>query len=158
MLYNLIFETFKLVSRLPSQFVARFSNTELVVILVCMLSMSLNVFLSIRAKWKKSPPRPENDDWQGIWKGLGRILEAWGPAMPWDFTLEHLWDPGKLSQYLSQGWCGIDRSKEVRLIWGLTCAYRALYNTVLERESFRVEVQDKGEIFKSDLISHNRHQ
>ena len=27
---------------------------------------------------------------------------------------------------------------------GLACAYRALYNTVLERESFRAEVQAKG--------------
>lgn len=144
MLHNLNFETFKPVSRLPSQFVAHFLNTKSVLILVCMLSISLNVFLFIRAKWKKSPPRPENDDWQGIWKGLGRILEAWGPAMPWDFTLEHLWDPEKLSQHLSQGQCGLDRSKEARLIWGLACAYRALYSTALERKSFRAEVQTKG--------------
>ncbi len=259
-LYNLNFETFNPVSRLPSQFVECFSNTESVLILVCMLSMSSNVFLSIRAKWKKSPPRSENADWQGIWRGLGRIsevwgpamswdftlellilvcmlsmssnvflsirakwkkspprsenadwqgiwrglgrisevwgpamswdftlehlwdpeklsqhlsqgqcgldrskearliwglgqgiwrglgkiLEVWGPAMSWDFTLEHLWDPEKLSQYLSQAWCGLDRSKEVQLIWGLACAYRALYNTILERESFRAEVQAKG--------------
>ncbi len=113
-------------------------------ILVCMLSISLNVFLFIRAKWKKPPPRPENDDWQGIWKGLRRILEPWGPAVPWDFTPEHLWDPEKLSQHLSQGQCGLDRSKEARLIWGLACAYRALYSTVLERDSFRAEVQAEG--------------
>ena len=144
MLYNLNVETFKPVSRLPSQFVARFSNTELVLVLVCMLSVSLNVFLSIGAKWKKSPPRPENDDWQGIWKGLGRILEAWGAAMSWDFSLEHLWDPEKLSQHLSRGWCDLDRSNEVRLIWGLACASCALYDTILERESFRAEVQAKG--------------
>ena len=143
MLYNLIFETFEPVSRLPSQFVERFSNTKSVLILVCVLSISLNILLFIHAKWKK-PPRPENDDRQGIWKGLGRILEAWGPAIPWDFTLEHLWDPEKLSQHLSQGRCGLDRSKEVRLIWGLACAYRALYSIVLERDSFRAEVQAKG--------------
>ena len=134
MWYNLNFETFEPVSRLPSQFVKRFSNTESVLILVCMLSISLYGFLFICAKWKKPPPRPENDDWQGIWKGLGRTLEAWGPAIPWDFTLEHLWDPEKLSQHLSQGGCGLDRSKEVRLIWGLACAYCALYSTILERE------------------------
>ena len=64
--------------------------------------------------------------------------------MSWDFTLVYLWDPEKLSQHLSQGWCGLDRSKEVRLIWGLACAYRALYNTILARESFRAEVQAKG--------------
>ena len=106
MWYNLNFETFEPVSRLPSQFVERFSNTESVLIFSCILSISLNIFLFIRAKWKEPPPRPENDDWQGIWKGLGRILEAWGPAIPWDFTLEHLWDPEKLSQHLSQGRCG----------------------------------------------------
>ena len=82
MLYNSNFETFKPVSRIPSQFVASFSNTKPVLILVCILSISLNVFLFIRAKWKKPPPRPENDDWQGLWKGLGRILEAWGSAVP----------------------------------------------------------------------------
>ncbi len=64
--------------------------------------------------------------------------------MPWDFTSEHLWDPEKLSQHLSQGQCGLDRSKEARLIWGLACAYHALYNTILERESFQDEVQAKG--------------
>jgi len=157
MLYNLIFETFKLVSRLPSQFVAHFSNTELVVILVCMLSMSLNVFLSICAKWKKSPTRPQNADWQGIWSGLGKILEVWGPTMSWDFTLEQLWDPEKLSQHLSQIWCSLDRSKEVRFMWDLACAYCALYNTILERVS-KLRYKPKGEIFKSNLISHRRHQ
>ena len=144
MWYNLNFETFEPVSRLPSQFVERFSNTESVLIFSCILSISLNIFLFIRAKWKEPPPRPENDDWQGIWKGLGRILEPWGPAVPWDFTPEHLWDPEKLSQHLSQGQCGLDRSKEARLIWGLACAYRALYSTVLERDSFRAEVQAEG--------------
>ena len=143
MLYNLDFETFEPVCRLPSQFVERFSNTKSVLILVCVLSISLNVLLFICAKWKK-PPRRENDDRQGTRKGLGLILEAWRPAIPWDFTLEHLRDPEKLSQHLSQGRCGLDRSKEVRLIWGLACAYRALYSIVLERESFRAEVQAKG--------------
>ena len=59
-----------------------------------MLSISLNVFL-YRRKWKEPPPKPENADWQGIWRGLGNILEAWGPAVSWNFTLEHLWDPKK---------------------------------------------------------------
>jgi len=144
---------FKPVSRFSFQFVACFSNAELVLILACMLSISLNVFLSIRAMWKKSPPKLENADWQGIWRGLGKILEVWGPAMSWDFTLEHLWDPEKLSQYLSQAWCGLDRSKEVRLIWGLACAYHALYNSILERERVsELRFKPKGEIpkFESD--------
>ena len=121
-----------------------FSTAELELILLCMLSISLNVFFSICVMWKKSPPKPENADWQGTWRGLGEILEAWGPEMSWHSTLEHLWDPRKRSQYLSQGWCGSDRSKEVRLIWGLACAYRALCNTILERESFQAEVEAKG--------------
>ena len=97
MLDSLNFETFKPVSRLPSQFVTLFSNAELVLTLVFMLSITFNVFLSIHARWKKSPPKPEHADWQGIWRGLGKILEAWGPAMSWDFTLEHLWDPDRKS-------------------------------------------------------------
>lgn len=154
MWYNLNFDTyipdaianftntmmFKPVSRLSSQFATRFLSAELVtmlvIILVCILSVSLNMLLSICVMWKESPPKPENADWQGIWRDLGKILEAWGPKMSWDFTLEHLWDPEKLSQYLSQGWCGLHRSKEVRLIWGLACAYHALYNTILERDCF----------------------
>ena len=63
--------------------------------------------------WKKSPPKPENADWQGIWRGSGKISEVWGTTVLWDFTLEHLWDPERLSQYVSQGWCSLDRSKEV---------------------------------------------
>ena len=79
-----------------------------------------------------------------IWRGLGKILKGRGPLVSWDFTLEHLWDPEKLSKYLSKGWCSLERSEEERLIWGLACAYRALYNTILERESFLAEVQAKG--------------
>ncbi|XP_048786349.1 uncharacterized protein LOC125686424 [Lagopus muta] len=135
---------FRPVSGFSSRFVKRFLNPELIVMLVCVSSILLNVFF-ICNKGKESSPKLENDDWQGIWRGLGKVLEAWGPAVSWDFTLEHLWDPEKLSQYLSQGLCGLHKSKEVQLIWGLACAYRALYNTIRERESFRAEVQAKGE-------------
>lgn len=131
---------FKLVSRLSSQFLTHFWNAEL----VSVLSISLNVFLSIYLMWKKSSPKPENAEWQGIWRGLGKTLEAWRPAVSWDFTLEHLWYPEKLSECLSQGWCGLGRSKEAHLIWGLAHAYRALYNTLLERENFQTEIQTIG--------------
>ena len=140
---------FRPVSGLSSPFVTRFSNAELMLIfvgiLVCMLSISLNILLSIRVMWKETPPNPENADWQGIWRGLGKILEAWGAAMSWDFTLEHLWDPKKPSPVFEPGTCGFCRSRKVQLIWGLACAYHALCNTILERESFRAEVQAKGE-------------
>ena len=75
--------------------------------------------------------------------------------MSWDFTLEHVWDPEKLSEYLSQGWCGLGRSEEERLIWGLACAYRAQYNTILEKESFQAEIQTKG---GSLQVKHDRSQ
>ncbi|XP_031448717.1 uncharacterized protein LOC116228742 [Phasianus colchicus] len=146
---------FRPVSRLSSQFIRRFSNTMLTFVGVALfISISLNVFQYRHGKRKESPPKPDNADWQGIWRGLGKILEAWGPTMSWDFTLEHLWDPEKLSQYLSQAQCSLHKSKEVQLIWGLACAYRALHNTILERESFRTEVQAKGENLqvKSDQL------
>ena len=40
-----------------------------------MLSISLNVFLLIIMciMWRKLSPEPKNDEWQGIWKGLGKI-------------------------------------------------------------------------------------
>ena len=144
---------FRPVSGFSSRFDKRFSNLELILMLVCMSLILLNVLRRIFNK--ESPPKLENDDWQGIWRGLGKVLEAWGPAVSWDFTLEHLWDPEKLSQYLSQGLCGLHKSKEVQLIWGLACAYRALYNTILERESFRAEVQAKGE---NPQVKSNRSQ
>ena len=46
MLYTLNFDTFEPVSRFSSQFVAHFSNAELVLILACRLSVSLNVLFS----------------------------------------------------------------------------------------------------------------
>ena len=143
--------TFRPVSRLPYRFVRRFSNFELILMGALLFSWIVIIFLY---KGKESPPEPESADWQGIWRGLGKILKARGPAVSWDFTLEHLWDPEKLSQYLSQGQRGLHNSKEVQLIWGLACAYRALYNTILERESFRAEVQAKVENLqvKSDQL------
>ena len=85
----------------------------------CVINLSECIYFL----WKKCPPKPENADWQGIWRGLGKILETWGPPGSWDFTFEHLWDPEKLSKCLSQGWRSLGRSEEVRLIWGMTCVY-----------------------------------
>jgi len=123
---------FRLVSMLSSQFLMHVWDAGLGTV----LSVSMNVFSAMVTYiiWRKLCPKPENADWQGIWRSLGKRLEAWGPLVSWDFTLEHLWDPEKLSQYLSQGWCSLGRSKEVQLIWGLACAYRTLCNTLLERE------------------------
>ena len=54
--------------------------------------------------------------------------------MSWNFTPEHLKDPESLNRYLRQGCCGSGRSEEAQMIWGLANAYRALYNTIPERE------------------------
>ena len=81
---------FRPVSRLSSRFIRCFLNTELMLMFVgvaLFISISLNVFLYRRGKWKESPPKPENADWQGIWRGLGKILGAWRPAGSWDFIL-----------------------------------------------------------------------
>ena len=60
---------FKPVSRLSSQFFMHFWNAELVITFMLMFPVSLNVFLSVHVMWKKSSPKPENVDWQGIWRG-----------------------------------------------------------------------------------------
>jgi len=54
---------FKPVSRLSSQFFTYFWNVNIVIMVVCRLSISLNVFLFIYVMWKKSSPKPENIDW-----------------------------------------------------------------------------------------------
>ena len=90
--------------------------------------------------WRKFFPKSEDVEWWGIWRGLGKRLEVLGPLVSWDFTLEHLWDPEKQSKYLSKGWCSSERSGEEQLIWGLACAYRALYSAIPERESFQIEI------------------
>ena len=112
---------FGLVSRCSSQFLMHVWDAGLGTV----LSVSLNVYSAIvfYIMWRKFFPKPENMEWQGICRGLGKRLEVWGPLVSWDFTLEHLWDPEKLSKYLSKGWCSLERSEEERLIWGLACAY-----------------------------------
>ncbi|XP_021239577.1 uncharacterized protein LOC110391946 [Numida meleagris] len=64
------------VSRFSSQFLTPFWNPEL----MDLISIALNVFLLmiIYIIWRKLSPKPENAEWQGIWRGLGNVLEAWG--------------------------------------------------------------------------------
>ena len=79
---------FGLVSRCSSQFLRHVQGASLGTV----LSVSLHVFsaIIIYIMWRKLSPKPENVEWQGIWRGLGKRLEAWGPPVSWDFTLEHL--------------------------------------------------------------------
>ena len=55
----------------------------------------------------------------------------WMPLMSSSCTPEHLQDPENLSRYLRQGCCSSGRSEETRIMWGLSYACQALYNTVL---------------------------
>ena len=108
---------FGLVFRCSSQFLMHVWDAGLGTV----LSVSLNVFSAIvfYIMWRKLFPKPENVECQGIWRGLGKRLEVWGPPVSWDFTLEHLWDLEKLSEYLSMGCCSSERSEGEWLIWGL---------------------------------------
>ena len=54
--------------------------------------------------------------------------------MSWNFTPEHLKDPESLNRDLRRGCCGLGRSEEAQMIWGMVNAYRALFNTIPERE------------------------
>ena len=107
------------------------------------LSISLNALFAIviisLSIWnycilKKSPPKPENTEWQGVWRALGETVERWTCSVSWNFTPEHRKDPESLNRYLRQRCCGLGRSEEAQMIWGLANAYRALFNTIPERE------------------------
>lgn len=75
---------FRLLSRFSSQFLMHVWNADS----GTMLSITLNVFLTmiICSRWRKLFPKPENAEWQGIWRGLGKILEVWGSLVSWDFN------------------------------------------------------------------------
>lgn len=130
---------FRLVSRYSSQFFKHFWNAESMTV----LSIFLNVFLFIYFIWRNPSQKRENAQWQGTWRSLEKILEAWGLPVSWDFTREHLWNPENVCKYLSQGCCDLGRPEEKQLIWGLACAYQALYNTLLERQSFWAKIWAK---------------
>jgi len=77
--------------------------------------------------------------------------------VPWDFTLEQLWDPEKRSKYLRPGWCGLGRPEE-----GLFGAQLVLIklSTILfwtERVS-ELRFEPEGEVSKPNLTDHRRHQ
>ena len=86
-------------------------------------------------KCQREPtPKPENTEWQGVWRDLGEFLERWTSSVSWDFTPEHLENLENLSGFLRQGCHDSGRSEEAQMIRGLANAYRALFNTILERE------------------------
>jgi len=68
---------FRPVSRFSSQFLMCVCKASA----GTMLSISLNVFLLIIIciMRRKLFPKPKNAEWKGIWRGLGKILDVWGP-------------------------------------------------------------------------------
>lgn len=130
---------FKQAPSLSLESFMRFLNAHPMIMMI-MLSVSLNVLFIISLNiciyhiLRKPSPKPENTEWQGAWRVLGETLERWPSSLSWDFTPEHLQDPESLGRYLRQGCCGSDWSEEAQIIWGLAYAYRAVFNTIPERE------------------------
>ena len=113
-------------------------NAQLTTLLISLNALFVIVIISLGI-WnysilKKSRPKPENTEWQGVWRDLGETLERWTCSVSWNFTPEHLKDPESLNRYLRQRCCGLGRCEEAQMIWGLANAYRALFNTIPERE------------------------
>ncbi|XP_021236236.1 uncharacterized protein LOC110389699 [Numida meleagris] len=113
-----------------------------------MLSISLNALLIILVIslsiyfLRKPSPKPEDTEWQGVWRKLGETLERWESPVSWNFTPEHMEDPESLSEYLRQRCDSFGESEEAQIIWGLAHAYRALFNTIPERErQFETKIQ-----------------
>jgi len=75
---------------------------------VIMLRISLRVLLIISLSiciyniLRKPSPKPENTEWQGVWRDLGETLERQASLVSWNFTPEHLQDPESLNRYLRQ--------------------------------------------------------
>ncbi len=93
---------------------------------IVIISLSICIFNIM----KKPSPKPENTEWQGAWRGMGETLEKWTCLVSWNFTPKHLKDPESLNRYLRQGCCGLGRSEEAQMIWGLANAYRVLFSTM----------------------------
>ena len=145
---------FKQVSSLSFEFFMRIFNAHLITLLISVnVLLTISLIISIYYILRKSAPKPVNTEWQGMWRGLGETLERWKSSVSWNFTPEHLKDPENLNRYLRQECRGSGRSEEAQIIWGLANAYRALFNTILERErvceiekeSLRETVQNERE-------------
>ena len=145
---------FKQVSSLSFEFFMRIFNAHLITLLISVnVLLTISLIISIYYILRKSAPKPVNTEWQGMWRGLGETLERWKSSVSWNFTPEHLKDPENSNRYLRQEGRGSGRSEEAQIIWGLANAYRALFNTILERErvceiekeSLRETVQNERE-------------
>ena len=145
---------FKQVSSLSFEFFMRIFNAHLITLLISVnVLLTISLIISIYYILRKSAPKPVNTEWQGMWRGLGETLERWKSSVSWNFTPEHLKDPENLNRYLRQECRGSGRSEEAQIVWGLANAYRALFNTILERErvceiekeSLRETVQNERE-------------
>jgi len=64
---------------------------------------------------------------------MGKCLGGWAPLVFWNFTPEQVQNPDKLAEYLEEVCCHSGNSRETQIIalfWGLSHAYRALFNTI----------------------------
>jgi len=98
------------------------------------VSIIISLTICIYNILSKPSPKPENTKWQGVGRDLGETLERWTSSVSWNFTPEYLKDPEGLNRYLRKECCNSGRSEEAQMIWGLANAYRALFNTIPERE------------------------
>ncbi|KAJ7424042.1 hypothetical protein WISP_30575 [Willisornis vidua] len=64
---------------------------------------------------------------QGMWTDLGRILGRLTPPITWDFTLEQVLNPNRLTRHLRNGCLAYPGQKQqvLALYWSLACSYRA---------------------------------
>lgn len=90
--------------------------------------------ICIYNNWRKSSPKPQNTEQQGVWRDLGETLQKWAPEVSWNFTPEYLQNPENLGRYLREDSWSLSRIKEVQIIWDLAYTYRTLFNTTLESE------------------------
>ena len=89
-------------------------NAHLITLLISLNALFVTVIISLSScifniMKKKPSPKPENTEWQGVWRGLGETLEKWTCSVSWIFTPEHLKDPESLNRYLRQRCCGLGR-------------------------------------------------
>ena len=115
-------------------------NVETNMVLLLGTSLFLNVVQALfrvkqlfkRSAPKRSAPKLQSYEWQGVWGSMSKCLGRWGPPVFWNFTLEQVQNPEKLVEHLEKVCCHPDNSRETQITatcWGLAHAYRALFNT-----------------------------
>jgi len=82
---------------------------------------------------KRSAPRLDRYEWQGLWNRIGKCLGQWAPLVFWNFNPEQMQNRDKLVEYLEEVCCHPGNSRETQITatcWGLARVHRALFNTI----------------------------